>query len=96
MKQILILGAAALVLAATPAGRVTAPIAVEQMASINVGDMAPDLAFPDPTGKTRKLSDLRGKVVLLDFWAAWCGPCRMENPNVVRVYNQYKDDKFSS
>jgi thiol-disulfide isomerase/thioredoxin len=70
--------------------------ALEQMANYNVGDVAPDLAYPDPSGKIIKLSSLRGKMVLLDFWASWCSPCRMENPNVVRVYNQYKDAKFIS
>lgn len=69
------------------------PAAV-QNAGLGVGDLAPDLVFPDPNGKTRKLSDLRGKVVLIDFWASWCRPCRMENPNVVKVYNNYKDKGF--
>jgi len=59
-----------------------------------IGSMAPDLAFPNPEGKILKLSDLRGKVVLLDFWAAWCRPCRMENPNVVKDYHKYHDKGF--
>lgn len=62
---------------------------------IQVGMKAPDIVLKDPYGKTRKLSDLKGKVVLLDFWASWCRPCRGENPNVVRVYNKYKDKGFT-
>jgi len=67
-----------------------------QLANINVGDQAPEMAFPNPNGDVVKLSDLRGKVVLIDFWASWCGPCRMENPNVVRIYNEYKDKKYTA
>ena len=59
------------------------------------GKLAPDFTDTKPDGSQLTLSDLRGKVVLLDFWASWCGPCRNENPNVVRLYNQYKDKGFT-
>ncbi len=59
------------------------------------GKPAPDISAPTPDGKELALSDLRGKVVLLDFWASWCGPCRRENPNVVRMYEKYKDKGFT-
>ncbi|HEY9259710.1 TlpA disulfide reductase family protein [Chitinophaga sp.] len=61
---------------------------------LTINKLAPDFAAQTPDGKTLKLSDLRGKYVLLDFWASWCGPCRAENPNVVKAYQQYKDKNF--
>lgn len=62
--------------------------------TLQPGNLAPEITLPDSEGKLLKLSSLRGKIVLIDFWAAWCGPCRRENPEVVRIYNRFKDKGF--
>ena len=61
-----------------------------------VGEKAPDIELINKEGKKVKLSSLKGKLVLIDFWASWCGPCRKENPNVVEAYNKYHKSKFKN
>lgn len=63
-------------------------------ANLQIGKPAPDFSLKTPEGKSLKLSDLRGKYILIDFWASWCAPCRKENPNVVRLHNRFKDKGF--
>lgn len=67
---------------------------VDNARFLTIGQTAPDFKLPDTEGESLALSDLRGKYVLLDFWAAWCRPCRVENPNVVRMYTKYGGSKF--
>ncbi|WP_296619171.1 redoxin domain-containing protein, partial [Marivirga sp.] len=67
---------------------------MDDMAKISVGAQAPDFSMPTPEGDTVSLKDFRGDYLLVDFWAAWCKPCRQENPNIVEAYNKYKDEGF--
>ena len=62
--------------------------------AVQVGQSAPEITLTSPEGKPVSLSSLRGKYVLIDFWASWCGPCRQENPNVVKMYNKFKGRNF--
>jgi peroxiredoxin len=69
----------------------TLVIAMEANSQIKPGQLAPELSLPDTHGNLVQLSHLRGKVILIDFWASWCAPCRRNNPNLVKLYRKYHD-----
>ena len=70
------------------------PNNIQEVTGTNIGNNAPELDFKDPEGNNIKLSSLKGNVVLIDFWASWCFPCRRENPNIVSAYNKYSKRTF--
>ena len=72
------------------------PIGFSQSQGLEIGDMAPDVKLPDPKGEILALSALRGRLVLIDFWASWCSPCVKEQTELAKLYKKYKGSVFTN